>query len=321
MKISVCIPATRHDTLGATAASIAAQTWSDWEAIIVTQRPTAEMTAVVARLCADARFREVQLERRGLSLARNAGTLAAGGEIVAQIDDDAEARDDWLEVVAECFASDPSIGLVGGAVVAPPGIRGNCPTNHPPEVVYRPEPGRLLPEPPPGWDWIGCNFAYRRATFDQLGPFDEHLGGGTPFPSHDDTDFKLRLERHGIPMLTTPRAVVQHTYGVRSGLRNRLHHQRNYSCGSGGMAAKLTLQGDPRGEEWRAQTKRECTTGWLHTGRIDRFPFDLRRWRLFEGAYESCLTTFEVDAATELLRPRAASASNRSSVAPERDHE
>jgi glycosyltransferase involved in cell wall biosynthesis len=318
VKISVCIPATRHDTLGATAASITRQTWSDWEALLVTQRPTPEMSAVVERLCADDRFREVRLERRGLSIARNAGTLAADGEIVAMIDDDAEARDDWIEVMAGCFAADRSVGLVGGAVVAPPGQRGNCPTNHPPEVLYRPEPGRPAP---PGWDWIGCNFAYRRDTFDQFGPFDEHIGGGTPYPSHDDTDFKLRLERHGVPMLATPRAVVQHTYGVRSGFRNRLHHQRNYSCGSGGMAAKLTLQGDPRGEEWEAQTKRECTTGWLHNGRIDRFPFELRRWRLFESAYRSCLTTFEIDASGELLQPRAASSSSASNLAPERDHE
>ena len=51
----------------------------------------------------------------------------------------------------------------------------------------------------------------------RLGTFDECLGAGADFPAAEDTDYKLRLEAAGIRMLTTPRAAVVHTYGVRKG--------------------------------------------------------------------------------------------------------
>ncbi|MEA3075010.1 MAG: hypothetical protein QOD29_6456, partial [Alphaproteobacteria bacterium] len=37
MKVSVCVAATRPDTVGATARSIAAQTHDDWELVVIVQ--------------------------------------------------------------------------------------------------------------------------------------------------------------------------------------------------------------------------------------------------------------------------------------------
>jgi hypothetical protein len=105
-------------------------------------------------------------------------------------------------------------------------------------------------------------------------------------------------------MLTTPRSVVFHTHGARVGLQARLHHQRNYSRGAGAMAAKLALQGDARGEEWRDRTRRECLVGWLKTGRLYNAPFEWRRLWFFEGGYRACLSGFTVDPRRSVLVAR-----------------
>ena len=44
---------------------------------------------------------------------------------MAFTDDDCEADPDWLEVIAGYFEREPDLGLLGGAVIAPPstGIR------------------------------------------------------------------------------------------------------------------------------------------------------------------------------------------------------
>jgi GT2 family glycosyltransferase len=302
--ISVCLPTTRADTVLDTVESIRRQTWSDWELVVVTQRPTAELRRLIDDVAAsDGRIRHLSLGERGLSRARNAGIKASSGEVIAMIDDDAEAREDWLQTIERCFDDDAELGLVGGAVLPPsPPPPGQIPTNTPSEIRYVGHPGAHAPE---GWDWIGCNFALRRTVVNEIGDFDEELGAGADFPSNEDTDYKLRLEARGVPMLTTPRSVVFHTHGARTGLQARLRHQRNYSRGAGAMAAKLTLQGDPRGEEWSERTRQECLTGWLKTGRLYNAPFEWRRLWFFRDGYRSCLAQFTVDSKSGLLALRA----------------
>jgi glycosyltransferase involved in cell wall biosynthesis len=53
---------------------------------------------------------------RGIPHARNAGIRNATGDIIASIDDDCVADDDWLKNVEIPFIKDPNIGVVGGEV-------------------------------------------------------------------------------------------------------------------------------------------------------------------------------------------------------------
>jgi len=96
----------------------------------------------------------------------------------------------------------------------------------------------------------------------------------TDFPAAEDTDYKLRLEAAGIRMLTTPRAAVVHTYGVRKGWA-LLRSQQNYATGNGGMAGKLTLLGDSRGAEWLEETRNGSRREWRAAPQ--RLPRSLRR--------------------------------------------
>jgi hypothetical protein len=101
------------------------------------------------------------------------------------------------------------------------------------------------------------------------------------------------MEKVGIRMATTPRLVVNHTYGYRYGLGAMIKFQYGYAYGNGGLAGKLTLNDDPRGKEWLNSVKEEC----FKTRRLIR-PYLLARsiwrYRIFTEAYEWCLQNLQV---------------------------
>ncbi len=300
-RVSVCVPATRAESVGATVAAVRRQTWPDWELLVLGQGAPEPIEAAVQRAArGDSRVRFVHLSSRGLSRARNASLAHARGSILAFTDDDCEPLETWLAAIVTAFDHDARLGLVGGAVLAPArlGLLTTCPTVSPSEALY--EPTAASRRPPDGWDWIGANFAVRRDLMERFGKFDEHLGAGSEFPAAEDTDYKLRLEAGGVRMLTTPRAAVVHTYGVRRGWRAMLRSQRNYATGNGAMAGKLTLMGDGRGREWLEQTRRECAVELKKP--LEAFR-RLRRLRHFQAAYRRCVEGYVV--AGGCLRPVA----------------
>jgi glycosyltransferase involved in cell wall biosynthesis len=302
--------------------SISQQTWTDWELIVVGQGPDPMLKAVgYAATEADPRVRYVHSDQLGLSRARNIGTDIATGSIVAFIDDDCEARADWLQAVAYSFAEHPEVGLVGGAVAAPkvrPSGFASCPAFTPEHTIYDPvASGRRAPV---GWDWIGANFAVRRTIMERVGPFDLYLGAGTVVPAGEDNDYKLRLEALGVKMLATPSSVVYHTYGYRYGLKAVLRQQQNYAAGNGALAAKLTLLGDPRGIQWLRNAQWRYMVDSLRAFRFHRLVVDLRRAFYFTRAYYRCLHEYRANATTKLLIPAAgdsgASAVDRTALTP-----
>lgn len=313
MTVSICIATVRPTTLGAAVASIQAQTWTNWELVVVGQGPDRDIRSRLEEVSqGDSRVCYIHLSERGLSRARNAGIAASTGDIIAMTDDDCEAHPEWIATLVRCFETEPDVGLVGGALLKPDGVRRGvaaCPALRPAEVLYDPiASGRQAPR---GWNWVGGNFAIRRDVAQQVGAFDEYLGAGTSFASGEDTDYKLRLEALGIKMRSTPRAVVYHTYGVRYGLQARLQHSRNYARGNGAMAGKLTLLGDPRGREWLEMTRRECTVGWFRRVKQRRMPVNLLRLWHFTRAYQECIRDYRADPARVLLYPARAAAARR----------
>lgn len=291
--VTVCIGATRAETIGATVKAIRAQTFTDWELLVVAQgRPEPLHAAVLAAAQGDARVGVIDLAERGLSRARNAAVGHARGPILAFTDDDCEPAETWLELIVAAFRQGDKLGLVGGAVVspAPLGPLATCPTISPAEALYDPEKNPR--RPPAGWDWIGANFAITREAAERNGRFDECLGAGTDFPAGEDTDYKLRLEAAGVRMLSTPRVAVVHANGVRRGWKAMLRSQRNYATGNGAMAGKLTLMGDRRGREWLEETRRDCIADLTKPHRSLRA---LRRMHYFNRAYDACVDGYLVD--------------------------
>jgi len=92
--ISVVIPCFNSGaTLEKTVASVKAQTWMNWEIIVVDDGSTEHATCVV--LSAMEGVALVRQSNFGLPAARNAGFRAARGEYVLPLD-----ADDWLEPMA-----------------------------------------------------------------------------------------------------------------------------------------------------------------------------------------------------------------------------
>ncbi|WP_239404954.1 glycosyltransferase [Frankia sp. Cj3] len=150
--------------------------------------------------------------RNGLSGARNTGIATATGDVIAFLDDDAEAEPSWLANLLAPYA-DPAVAGVGG--LAEPRWPSSRPPWFPPEfdwVVgcsYQGLPTASAPVRNP----IGAGMSFRRMVFDQVGGFTDGLGrlGSRPLGC-EETELAIRLRAHDptMIMLYQPLARVSH---------------------------------------------------------------------------------------------------------------
>jgi len=168
----------------------------------------------------------------GLSGARNTGVRVATGDVVAFLDDDAEADPGWLEELLVQYL--PNVVGAGGAAwpVWPRKVR---PRWFPYEfdwVVgcsYRGLPDTVAPQR----NLIGAAMSFRRSVFDEVGDFDTDMGRlGTLPLGCEETEFALRVRRTftGTELVHVPRAMVHHHVGVER-TKVRYFLRRCYSEG------------------------------------------------------------------------------------------
>lgn len=144
------------------------------------------------------------LEQPGLGGARNCGVRAAGGDVVAFIDDDAIAEPDWLERLLSGY-EDSSVAGVGGLTI--PDWESSKPGWFPDEFGWVVGCSyRGMPElPAMVRNLHGCNMSFRRQVFDRMDGF--QLGYGC-----DEVEFCIRLQQQlpGAKLLYQPDARVRH---------------------------------------------------------------------------------------------------------------
>ena len=200
----------RWDDLVAAVESLRVQTHSPEEVILVIDHNPG-LAARVWREIPDVTCVENH-GRQGLSDARNSGLAVARGDIVAFLDDDAEAEPQWLSLLAESYA-DPAVVAVGG--FAEPDWAEGRPSWFPREFdwvvgcTYRGMPETASPVR----NLIGCNMSFRREIFADLGGFTAGIGRlGTRPVGCEETELCIRIgqRRPGSVILFDPRALVHH---------------------------------------------------------------------------------------------------------------
>jgi GT2 family glycosyltransferase len=149
---------------------------------------------------------------RGLSGARNTGLAIARGDVVAFLDDDAEAQPEWLDSLLRHYADQDVLGVGGRAV---PVWEGIAPRWFPTEFLwvvgcsFTGQPTRVAPVR----NMLGCNMSFRRATLDGTDGFDPALGRVGKLPiGCEETELCIRLRRRHTSgeILYDPGARVRH---------------------------------------------------------------------------------------------------------------
>jgi hypothetical protein len=103
--------------------SVRAQLRPPDELVVVDNGSTDETAEVVRRFQPAYPVRYIVETRPGVGCARAAGCVAATGDILAFIDDDAIPEPGWLTAMEETFCLDPRVGVVGGRINALAGGR------------------------------------------------------------------------------------------------------------------------------------------------------------------------------------------------------
>lgn len=223
----------RPDYLQALMVSLAAQTFRDFEVILIDQSKGDEIKSLIQAF--SPRYPLLYLESaKGLSLGRNIGLRHVQGEVVAFPDDDCSYPPDTLERVDRLFRSHPQISGITGRSVS---STGEASGPRAPSTARPVEDSNI---------WY-CGISYTifllRAVVERVGAFDERLGvgAGTRFGSGEETDYLLRAMHHGFQLRYFPELSIQHPIFGLGDLPARLLKDYRYAVGLGFVVRKHQL--------------------------------------------------------------------------------
>ncbi len=193
----------------------------------------------------------IRVEETGISLARNAGALAAQGDYIAYIDDDARAAPDWIEQIMRVVLEQP---------VRPAVLSGRAlPVWEAPLPGWWPESLRGIltitewegsgeyrtSEVPAGIGPYGANLVIERAALLAVSGFAEDLGRrGGLLLSDEDVHLAWKLQDSGRSARHDSRITVHHCIQAQR-LTPAWLLQRLYWQGASSVLTRLML-GHPR---------------------------------------------------------------------------
>lgn len=187
MKLSVVIPAFNEEKyIGATLELLISHAGKDIYEIIVVDNASTDHTATVAK-----KFKGVKVvreERKGLTRARQAGLMAAKGDLVAYIDADTHIKPEWFHRVKKEFEKNRRLVCLS----APYSLYDVSKWKRVATWTY----WNLLAYPTymllMKYMVLGANFVARRSVLLKIGGFDESI----EFYG-EDTDIARRLHKIG----------------------------------------------------------------------------------------------------------------------------
>jgi cellulose synthase/poly-beta-1,6-N-acetylglucosamine synthase-like glycosyltransferase len=212
--LTVVIPTLGRETVVGTVKSLLATRGGEKLDIVVTGKIADQrvkgMLHEIMRLHRNVRHLEVQFETGDLCRKRDAGFSAGRGDIVAFVDDDVEMAEEWPEQLVSVF-KDEQVGLASGPGLVPDGLNtvgrlaGLALASKGAGFVSRRYLGYGEGAYDAKWDEvIGCNHAYRRAAFEDIGGYPPEIYPG------DDLWAAWRTTQAGWKIKYVPGAWVWH---------------------------------------------------------------------------------------------------------------
>ena len=206
----------RWDDIVAAVDSVVGQTVDAAEILLVIDHNDDLRTRATERFAPTSPYRRVRIlpnsDRQGLSGARNTGVIAARGQVVAFLDDDASAAPDWIETLLRHYRDPEVLGVGGRADPVWPGRRPGWLPREFDWVVgcsYLGQPTR----PADVRNFIGANMSLRRSAFEAVGGFSHGIGrvGRTPLGC-EETELCIRVHQQIQPahLRYDPAMVVRH---------------------------------------------------------------------------------------------------------------
>ncbi len=198
--VSVILPTYNRPALVQEAiASVLAQTWTDFECIVIDDGSTADTARALQPLAEAGHIRYTRQENAGLAAARNHGLRLARGALITFLDDDDLYQPEKLAKQVAYFKAHPETQLLHccfskfDETGRDLGLRDT--------TWFQ---GWLYPEILAHWGMLmatPCVMA-RRAVFDTVGGFDES------FKAAEDLDMWRRIARHA-PFHVLPESLVR----------------------------------------------------------------------------------------------------------------
>ncbi len=209
--------------------AIAAQTYRDFEVLVVDQNPDDRLKAILDAYAPEFPLRHLRCGR-GHSKAFNFGLRKASGDVVAFPDDDSWYDCDLLERVARAFADHPEASGITGREIVEAGF--TCGGR------WDLQAGPVTPRNV--WRRAISFTMFLRRTAVQGAAFDESLGvgAGTPWGAGEETDFLLQLIGQGHRILYDPSVAVWHQGRSGPYTEGMFTKARSYGMGMGRVLRK-----------------------------------------------------------------------------------
>lgn len=200
-KVSIVIPCFNHgDFFGETLDSVLAQTFTDYEIIIVNDGSTDMATVDMLHRLELANTKVFHTENRGVSAARNLGISMAGGDYILPLDADDKIGPSYLELAVNVLVNSQEVAAVYFDRILFGDREGAAPL---PDY----DPISLLTE--------NCVYAalFRKADWQCVGGFREKMVYGW-----EDWDFWISLSALGKQFVKIPKPLF--FYRIRNNSRD-----------------------------------------------------------------------------------------------------
>jgi GT2 family glycosyltransferase len=211
--------------------SLERQTYPHLDVLVVDNGSTDGSAAKVRERWPRARVLEIP-ENVGVARALNEGVMESDAELIALLNNDIELEPRWIEELVAALLQHPEAASASGKLLrfdrrdvidaAGDGMRWSSAAFN--RGAGEPDTGQF-DRPEPVFSACAGAALYRRAAFEDVGPFDEDF-----FAYLEDIDWSLRAQLRGYASRYAPAAIAYHMRGATTGgarHRYRVLQRRN----------------------------------------------------------------------------------------------